>query len=238
MSPAPDSPGQSVSPGPPGLGQSGAWRWWAYAGIVVIQLITLWLGVHRVSVPAQMLLMPVLALAAWLAPEPRLRRLTLVALFFSFLGDTLPRFVSDELVLVVLLGSFLVAHVAWIIALWPVRPPRPWLLVVYVAYAVGMVTWVLPGAGALAPAVVVYATALTSTGLLASGLGWSGVLGGALFIISDSMIAVQNFTAFAFAHMDVAIMATYILAHGLLVWGVTRSPGTRTGTYTPRHGWA
>lgn len=204
-------------------------RWFAYAAVVAIQLTSLWLGERGVSLPAQIMLMPTLALATLTARPGPLRTWTLLALFFSFLGDLLPQLVSEPWVFVTMLGAFLVAHVAWIIGLWRVRPPRPWLLIPYVAAGITVITWTLPGAGVLAPAVVIYATALMATAVLASGLGWSGVLGGALFVISDSLIAIQSFTTFRVPHHDVAIMATYAIAHGLLAWGVTRSPGRLDG---------
>ncbi|WP_432559560.1 lysoplasmalogenase family protein [Granulicoccus sp. GXG6511] len=213
-------------------------RWIAYCAVVTIQLTALWFGERRVSVPAQSLLMPVLALGALMARSHWLRTWTLIALLFSFLGDTVPRLVPESLELVALLASFLAGHIAWIIGLWRVRPPRPWLLVIYLAVAVAVVAWTVPGAGFLAPGVVLYAAALLTTAVLASGLGWPGVLGGALFIASDSLIAAQNFTAFTFPHHDVAVMATYAVSHGLLVHGVTRSPGHREGfAYSPTLGW-
>ena len=213
-------------------------RWLAYAAVVAVQLTALWFGERRISVPAQSLLLPVLAVVALAIPSRQLRTWSFVALFFSFLGDTLPRFVPEAYELSALLASFLIAHVAWIIGLWRVRPPRPWLLIVYLAVAVGVVTWTIPGAGFLAPGVVVYAAALLTTAVRASGLGWPGVGGGALFIVSDSLIAAQIFTAFTFPHHDVAVMATYAVSHGLLVLGITRSPGQRAGlAYSPRLGW-
>lgn len=219
-------------------GVSGRARWLAYAAVVLIQLTSLWFDERRVSLPAQVLLMPVLALAAFTARPGPLRTWTLVALFFSFLGDLLPQLVPEPWVLITMLAAFLAAHVGWLCGLWRIRPPRPWLLVPYLAVGITVITWTFPGAGTLAPGVVIYATALIASAVLASGLGWSGVLGGALFVVSDSLIALQSFTAFRVPHHDVAIMATYAISHGLLVWGVTRSPGHREGlAYSPRLGW-
>ena len=213
-------------------------RWAAYAVVVATQLISLWFGVSWLHKPAQILLMPVLALVAMTARPGPLRTWTLVALFFSFLGDTLPRFIGEPWDFIAMLTPFLIAHVAWVIALWRIRPPRPWLLVPYLAVAIGVITWTLPGTGTLGPAVVVYAAAITATAVLAAGLGWPGIAGGAFYVISDSLIAAQNFTTFTFPQADVAVMAAYTLAQGLLVWGVLLSPGTREGVaYAPRLGW-
>ncbi|MDO5499093.1 MAG: lysoplasmalogenase [Propionibacteriaceae bacterium] len=213
-------------------------RWAAFAVVVVVQLTALWWDNEPISVPAQSLLMPVLALPALLARPGWLRAWTLIALFFSFLGDTLPRFVPENVLFLSMLGSFFVAHLAWIVGLWRVRPPRPWLLIPYLAVGVSVVAWCWPGAGALAPALVAYAAAMLTTTLLALGLGWPGVVGGALFIVSDALIAARTFADFTFPQSDVVVMATYAISHGLLVLGVTRSPGHREGlAYSRSRGW-
>lgn len=81
---------------------------------------------------------------------------------------------------------------------------------------------VLAGAGVLAPAVALYALALLTTASLATALGRAGWFGGALFILSDGLIAARSFAGFDLPQQDVAVMATYIVAHGLLVLGVIR----------------
>src|SRR3546814_2472745 len=62
-----------------------------------IHLWAQWTDVDAVSDPTQPLLMVLLALALWTAtsaPRSRLVRLTLLALAFSWLGDSAPRFVD------------------------------------------------------------------------------------------------------------------------------------------------
>lgn len=201
--------------------------WLAYALVSLIQVTTLALDIRTISVPAQVLLMPTLALVAWTATRGRLRTWTLVALFFSFLGDLLPQLVDEPWKMPLMIGSFLLAHVGWITGLWSVRREsavvrHPWALLPYLAIGVGIVAWCLPGAGVLAPAVILYATALLTTASLATALGRAGWLGGALFIVSDGLIAVRSFAGFTVPAQDVAVMATYIVAHGLLVLGVVR----------------
>lgn len=213
-------------------------RWAAYALVAATQLITLALGMRAVSVPAQALLMPALILVALSARPGRLRTWTVVALVFSFLGDLLPQLVAESLRMPLLMGPFLLAHVAWVIGFWTVRRESAWArgqwrLLPYLAAAIGVVAWCLPGAGVLAPALVVYALALLATSTLATGLGWPGWLGGALFVVSDALIAAKSFAGASFPLQDVAVMATYIAAHGLFVHGVIRR-SERAGAATIR----
>lgn len=202
-------------------------RWALYALVVAVHLGALAVGARQISVPTQILLMPALALVALTARPSRLRTWTLVALAFSFLGDTLPQFAAQEWKLPLMLGSFLLAHVAWIAGLWPLRREsavwrRPAALIPYLLVALAVLGWCLPGAGILAPAVVIYALALLTTASLATAFGWAGWLGGALYIVSDSLIALQSFTEFDFAGRQIVIMGCYAIAHGLLVLGVVR----------------
>lgn len=201
--------------------------WLAYILVGLIQVTSLALNIREVSVPAQIVLMPTLTLVALTAPRGRLRTWTVVALFFSFLGDMLPQVVAEPWKLPLMLGSFFVAHVAWVTGLWGVRREsalwrRPWALLPHVAIGVAMVAWCWPGAGVLAPAVALYALALLTTASLATALGRAGWFGGALFILSDGLIAARSFAGFDLPQQDVAVMATYIVAHGLLVLGVIR----------------
>lgn len=208
-------------------------RWALYALVIAVHLGALAVGARQVSVPTQILLMPVLALVALTARPSRMRTWTLVALGFSFLGDALPQFAPAAWAFPSMLGSFLLAHVAWITGFWPVRRQsalwrRPVVLLAYLVVALAVLAWCIPGAGVLAPALVIYALALLLTASLATAFGWPGWLGGALFIVSDSLIAIQAFTGVDFVGNQVAIMASYTIAHGLLVLGVVCHVGNRT----------
>lgn len=208
-------------------------RWAAYVLVVAIHLIALGFEARPVSVPSQILLMPVLALVALTARPGRLRTWTLTALCFSFLGDTLPRLATEEWEFPLLLGSFLIAHLAWITGFWPLRRSsalwrEPWTLIPYLLVAVAVLVWCLPNSGVLAAALIGYGLALLLTASLATAFGWPGWLGGALFVVSDSLIAIESFTGFDFTGRQIVIMATYTIAHGLLVLGVVRHAGERS----------
>lgn len=194
-------------------------RWWLYACVAIIQVTTLALGLDVISVPAQALLMPTLALVARRVLTGRGRRWALIALFFSFCGDLVPRFVPVEHELLVLIGAFALAQVAWMIALRPglnVTARRAAMIAGPPAAFLALI--LKPAAGELAPAVIIYAALLVTMTIHAACWGWRGALGGALFLLSDSLIAVTAF------HPDlesraasVIIMATYVSAQGFLV---------------------
>ncbi|WP_200716829.1 lysoplasmalogenase [Brachybacterium sp. SW0106-09] len=85
------------------------------------------------------------------------------------------------------------------------------------ALIVGLCT---PSAGVLLPALVVYAAAICAMAVLATGLGVRGGIGGAVFVVSDSLIALNTFDVLTLPAHEVWVMATYVAAQVLLVLGV------------------
>ncbi|GAA4523831.1 hypothetical protein GCM10023160_14470 [Brachybacterium paraconglomeratum] len=191
-----------------------------------------WFGIGPVAEVTQVLLMPLLALALWSgtsAPRVLLVRLTVIALGFSWLGDTIPRFVGGEPGFLGMLGSFLVAQLIYAVAIWPWRLEsllrRPQVASIYLLVALVIVMLSARGAGMLLPAVVVYAVAIFAMSLLASGLGRLGTIGGAVFVVSDSLIALDAFGVLTLPAHSVWVMATYLTAQVLLVLAVRRAAG-------------
>ncbi|XVX21738.1 lysoplasmalogenase [Actinomycetota bacterium] len=185
-------------------------------------------GADALAAVTQVLLMPVLALA-FLAERPRpgrSRTLFLVGLFFSWVGDSLPKVTPEGLDFIAMLGGFLVAQLAYIAAFWPAREHSvarrsPLLVLPYIGYAAVLIALCAKGAGALWPAVVGYGAVLAVMAVLATGLGRLGALGGILFMLSDSLIALGTFVpASDFPGRGVVIMATYTAAQALLALGV------------------
>lgn len=181
----------------------------------------------------QVLLMP--ALAVVLLALPREDRSpawpwALGALAGSWVGDSLPRVVPEDVQFIAMVGGFAVAQVLWVVAFTRVargRPPMAWtLLLVVVAIALLAVT--VPSAGGLAPAVVIYGLLLLAVAYLASSHGWVGGLGGALFVLSDGLIALGAFRPemVDWPQRDLVVMATYVAAQALFVAVIllTRSP--------------
>lgn len=179
----------------------------------------------------QWALAPLLGAALWQsrpAPRERIVNLGLAALGFSFLGDALPDAFRDDTAFLVLVGFFLLAQVAYIAAFWPRREHglagrrSPWALAYLAAYGL-LVAYCAPQAGTLLVPVLVYGACLTGMSLLATGLGRYGTVGGLLFFASDALIAINAFRPDSpIPHGDLAVMATYIAAQGLLVLAILR----------------
>ncbi len=176
----------------------------------------------------QALLMPLLAvalLAAAAPPRGRLVLLVLVALVFSWLGDAVPMVVPDDLAFLAKVGCFFGAQVAFIAAFWPwrrhsVAARHPWAVLVYAAALAAILALVWRGAAGLLLPVVVYATTLTLMAVLATGMGPLAGVGGAVFMVSDAILAVNAFSDLALPHVGVWIMLTYVVGEVLIVLGV------------------
>lgn len=214
----------------------------------VLGLVTvLHLGAHltgadQVADVSQWFLMPLLALTLALAaprPHGRLVRLVLVALGFSWLGDTAPDVVPEDLAFVTMLGFFAVAQVLYVVAFWPLRRAgvvgrRPVALVGYAAAFVALVVACAPGAGSLLAPAVVYGALLATMAALSTFHRVAGI-GGALFLVSDSLIALDAFVdGYALPAHGFWVMLTYVAGQALLVAGVLLHV-RRTGGSHPGH---
>lgn len=180
-----------------------------------------------VSSASQILLMPTLAgvLAAARPQRTRLNDLVLVALGASWLGDSVPRFLADDPGFLSMVGCFLVAQVAYIAGFLPHRAqsapwtqwPARWP---YLAAFAGLVGWCLPGAGTLAPPVILYGAALTTMALLSPGVSTLAGVGGAIFMASDGLIALHAFADLTLPVHDFWVMLTYLIGQALIVAAV------------------
>jgi uncharacterized membrane protein YhhN len=207
----------------------------SYAIVCSVHVLSLALELTAVATVTKPLLMPLLA--AYLVsvvqrPFTRLVRVVLAALAFSWLGDVLlevARRVDSDLWFMAGIGGFLVAQVLYIVAFTGLvrasTPPRPpvWALV-YALYGVGLVVLLGPDLGEFLVPVAIYAAAICTMGIVASGVNRFTALGAAVFVASDSMIAVGEFTelwTLAPNWQRVLVMTTYTVAQALLVHGVT-----------------
>jgi uncharacterized membrane protein YhhN len=168
------------------------------------------------------LLMPSLAL--WVLAR-RGPILLVAALLCSAAGDIL---LGTDGMFLAGMGAFAAAHVCYVTlfvrsgALPALR--RRWFLVLaYLVALVGLTLWLWPDLGDLRIPVVVYAVLLAATAVTAGALGWRLGLGGALFFVSDTMIAVWDIAGRPAPPLPgLWIMSTYILAQYLLASGALR----------------
>ncbi|MFC7495084.1 MULTISPECIES: lysoplasmalogenase [unclassified Nocardioides] len=202
----------------------------AYAAVGIVQVTAVGVDADVLAGALQVLLMPVLA-GALLVERPaersRLVRLTAAALGASWLGDSAPRLLDGDAAFIVMVAFFLVAQGCYIAAFRPYRDEsilrgRPGWLAAYVVVTLALVGACLPEAGGLAPAVVVYGAALGTMAVLATGVHPLAWVGGAFFLVSDGLIAIEAFSSLELPAHSVWVMATYVVAQGLLVLGVIR----------------
>ncbi len=166
-------------------------------------------------------------------PAPRFVAWLLVAQVLSWLGD-IALALDDDAVFLVGVGCFLLAQASYIVTF--LRIPgaglikqRPILLAPYGLYLVAMMAVVLPGAGMLAPALVVYGSLLLAMAIFAMNAwskvprraAWLLLIGSILFVISDSLIAVTKFGPLERTPLvGTVLIGTYCIAQIMLALGV------------------
>lgn len=186
-------------------------------------------GLHALHYLFKPLTTLLLAVMVWRmrSAEPVYRVAVLVGLLLSLLGDVFLMLPGDWFAFG--LGSFLLAHLAYLRAL---RSRGPWFrplfpLIFYVLVAGAVLAFLWPHVpGALKAPVAVYVVALaamatqaacvfhTSPDAATRAAAW----GGLFFVISDAVLATDKF-ALPIPHVSVIVLLTYWVAQ----WGIARS---------------
>lgn len=171
------------------------------------------------------LLMPAL-IAALLFALPDWRTivslLASLALLFCLAGDVGISAPGDMSFLIAL-GFFFVAHVCYIVLFWrKLRLSRlPMIGLLYVLWWMVLVVTLAPYVGSMLVPVMLYGLILGAMGALALGCNGFIALGGVLFVISDSILALNKFFPdFRLWQVHVVIMLAYIAAQGLITVGI------------------
>ncbi|WP_282044096.1 lysoplasmalogenase [Winogradskyella flava] len=159
--------------------------------------------------------------------------LTLLALFFSLLGDTLLMFVDySPHIFTIGLVAFLIAHVMYILVFLKHRNTRAsplGFIVILLLYASGLFFLLKDGLGDMLIPVIIYMIVILSmatSAFLRQGnvnlLSFKLVFIGAIFfMISDSILALNKFYQ-PIPISNVSIMITYALAQYLIVLGIIK----------------
>ncbi|MBC9711825.1 lysoplasmalogenase [Streptomyces sp. TRM66268-LWL] len=198
----------------------------------LVSLLAGWDLGHTVCKP---LLMPLLAAYAVVRGAPRL---LLVALFFGWCGDVLLMFDADAAFLAGM-GGFALGHVCYLVlfARHGRRGERAdFLLATYSVVLVATLPMLWPDLPSeLRIPVVAYSLLLTAMAFRAARMGAVAGVGGALFLLSDTLIATGIADWPQLPRPDFWIMLTYAAAQALLVRGVLtridaqKAPGTAYG---------
>ncbi len=165
----------------------------------------------------------------------KLKLWILLALFFSWAGDVLLMFEADDSMFFLLgLSSFLLAHIFYVIFFHLVRVREkikinPWLIVVVVLYYASLITLLMPYLGDMKIPVLVYGIVISFMFMLAMHMlfikhktaGKWMMFGALLFVISDSVLAINKFYQ-PFEASGILIMLTYGLAQLFIIHGTLR----------------
>ncbi|MFD3664255.1 lysoplasmalogenase [Streptomyces sp. NPDC058659] len=188
----------------------------AFGLAVVVDLGSLLAGAELGHQLAKPLLMPLLAAYAVTRGAPKL---LIAALLFGWGGDVF--LLSDaDWAFLVGMGSFAAGHVCYLV-LFGRRRTSTLLGAGYAAALVGTVALLWPDLPAdLRIPVAGYSLLLTAMAYRASALGRAAGLGGALFLLSDTLIATGVAEWPQLPAPDFWVMLTYIAAQYLLTVGV------------------
>lgn len=188
----------------------------AYAALAVADTALAAAGPRRARRLTKPLLMPVLAVERD-APTRR-------ALVLGGVGDV-ALLGHGPTAFRVGLAAFLAGHVAWVRALRS-RPGggvvrrRPALAVPYALVLVGFNAYLWRRTGRDRLPVLVYSTALTATAVVALDTGDPrAAVGGALFLGSDGLLALERFADVHLPAHEALVMASYTAAQALLAAG-------------------
>jgi len=176
------------------------------------------------------MLMP--ALVAFVAARDRGDDLRLPAagMALSGLGDT--ALLGSESWFVPGMGAFAAAHACYITALardGAARGVRPRVAAGYAALWAMLIAVLWRRLGTLRVPVAAYSLLLVSMAVLASGRNRHAAAGGALFVVSDALIACGLAGIEAVPRQESAVMPTYIAAQFLLAAGFLRGRRLRNG---------
>jgi len=198
----------------------------AYGGLALADALLAASGNRRARRLTKSALMPLLAArVASTEDNDGTRTLVLAGLGMSWAGDVALLGEGDAAFRAGL-GSFLVAHLCYLGALGKVRRGgvrrRPVIALAYVVAWCVLNRLLWPRTGKLRLPVIVYGTALAAMALAALDTENPKVAaGGALFMASDSILALRTFEAATIPGADALVMLTYTAAQALIADGLT-----------------
>lgn len=168
-------------------------------------------------------------------------KMTFLALFFSWLGDIALEIDNNkDLMFMVGLAFFLLAHVFYfmVFILTPGKsyPLKRLIIMILpvIVYGIFLLAFLYNDLGDMRLPVIIYAivilsmlaAALTRAGKTGSASFWLVLVGAVLFVLSDSILAINKFSQ-PFAGASVLIMSSYVAGQYLMVTGFLRQSGNR-----------
>lgn len=203
--------------------------------VLAIHLVGIVIHNELVTVITKPLLIPCVTaffISASLFTSSPLKRYIITALFFSWIGDVLLLFQAGQPTFFIGgLIAFLIAHIFYIIffyRIWITQQLKikPVLLLLVVIFYAGLISFLLPHLNAMLIPVLVYGFVISTMlwfalhmYLLRYKVAAAHFISGAmLFVISDSVLAINKFYQ-PFSAASFIIMLTYALAQWQLIRG-------------------
>ncbi|MFJ8919273.1 lysoplasmalogenase [Streptomyces sp. NPDC102415] len=197
----------------------------AFLAVAVVDLAGLLAGLQSAHLVAKPLLMPLLAATAAARGGPRL---LVAALLFGWGGDVLLMPGSDAAFLAGM-ACFAGGHVCYLVLFGRARL-RPAVGLLYAAALVAFLLHLWPGLPAeLRIPLTGYSLLLSAMAWRAGALGRYAATGGALFLLSDALIATGIADRPQLPAHDFWIMLTYLAAQYLLTRGALGGTADSTG---------
>ena len=206
--------------------QKHRFAWGAFVAFGILHLTALYWDLELLRRLSKLVLIPLLLLVYISSSNAKPQKAIVIALIFSFLGDSLLLGKNSTFVLSGIV-AFLVTQLLYIYAIVKssaIHPLGVLLgLTVFGTYAGVFLYFLFPTLGDFTAAISIYALTICSFGILAfqkffgnprGGVGL--LLGAVLFILSDSMIAINQFYV-NYNYFTIEIMATYLVAQGLII---------------------
>lgn len=187
---------------------------------------------EKITKPLLMIVMIIYFVSSVNTNSSVLKKWIIAALVFSWLGDVLLMFQQEQPIFFLLgLSAFLIAHIFYIIFFHQVRineqvKSRWWLAAIVVVYYAVLMVVLYPKLGDMKVPVPVYGIVISFMLLLAlhmlyiknSKAGQLMMAGAVLFILSDSVLAINKFYQ-PFEAAGLVIMLTYGMAQLLITKG-------------------
>ncbi|CAM3268563.1 lysoplasmalogenase [Stackebrandtia soli] len=199
----------------------------AYAIVTAVNLVSVGTDVTWLEWASKPLLMPLLLIVILLSgrslPGAALMAVGLVCATVADVALLVP----GTIAFLIGMGFFLVMQLSYITvfvrlgALGGLRS-KPWAPIVFGVFWVAFLVAFWADFAELAVPIAVYSLALTTMATISVGLSARAGIGGTLFLVSDSMIAL-GIVDLDFTGRNIAIMTTYIAAQYLLVTGWRRA---------------
>lgn len=196
------------------------------------------LDMQDINKSTKALLMPQLIILVFILAEKyvTLPRLILaVGLIFSWFGDILLSITDSDLCFIGGLAMFLIAQLSYAFVMYKsvhgeIKFKATTVLPIYTV-GIGLLSFMVANAGDLFIPIVAYAFCILSMLIMAmlrqnltsSTSYFLTFIGAGLFVISDSILAIDKFVA-EIPFSSVLIMSTYIIAQYMIVRGIMIHP--------------